>query len=282
VRWLAAGSLILALGSASPADDTRRNQEIQFGDLPDQISTSPPFKVPVSATSGLPVSLAVLSGPAAIEGDTLRLFGSPGVVLLRASQPGNAAYLPARDADRVVIVAAPPSAPAFSRQPVDRTAAVGETALLAAEAGGNPPPSYQWRKNGQAVPGATSPALTFTGVTLPDAGSYDVVASNPSGSAVSSPAVLTVTKRPQTITFTPPSPFYPTGEQVTLNAMATSGLTVGFELVSGMGTLSGNLLTSNTAGTVTVRATQAGDETYAPAEPREQAFNFSPIALPHH
>lgn len=283
-RWgrrLAACSCVLALGSASPADDARRGQEIRFGDVPDQIATNPPFAIPVSASSGLPVTLAVVSGPAALDGDKIRLLGSAGIVLLRASQPGNAVYLPAPDADKAITVTAPPAAPSFSAQPADRAAAVGETALLSAEAQGSPPPSYQWRKNGIAITGATSPALTFAGVALTDAGTYDVVASNPSGAAVSSTATLTVTKRPQTITFLASSPFYPVGEQVNLSAMASSGLTVGFELVSGMGNLTGSLLTSNTPGTVTVRATQAGDATYAPADPQEQAFNFSPIAVQH-
>lgn len=51
----------------------------------------------------------------------------------------------------------------------------------------------------------------------------------------------------------------------TLTASATSGLPVAFSIVSGPATLSGNTLTITGAGTVTVSASQAGDDTFGPA-----------------
>ena len=49
-----------------------------------------------SSTSGLPVIYTVLSGPATVSGSTLSVTGV-GTITLRASQAGNATYLPATD-----------------------------------------------------------------------------------------------------------------------------------------------------------------------------------------
>ncbi|MFM7751947.1 MAG: MBG domain-containing protein, partial [Opitutaceae bacterium] len=56
-----------------------------------------------TASSGLPVSFAVVSGPARIEGGLLVALGR-GTVVVRALQPGNGSYAPAPDVDRSVSV----------------------------------------------------------------------------------------------------------------------------------------------------------------------------------
>ena len=56
-----------------------------------------------TATSGLPVSFALLSGPATLSGNQLALTGT-GVVAVRASQSGNATWLPAPSVDRSITV----------------------------------------------------------------------------------------------------------------------------------------------------------------------------------
>ncbi len=76
-------------------------------------------------------------------------------------------------------------------------------------------------------------------------------------------------KSPQTITFAPP-PFVSYGDDAfLLSANASSGLPVAFELVSSVpaniASLSGSNLTINGAGTVTIRASQAGSIAYKPA-----------------
>ena len=63
---------------------------------PTGISTrSPAFTVAAQASSGLPVTLALDSGPATLNGSVLTPGASPGVVTLTATQPGNFDYLPA-------------------------------------------------------------------------------------------------------------------------------------------------------------------------------------------
>jgi formylglycine-generating enzyme required for sulfatase activity len=60
-----------------------------------------------------------------------------------------------------------------------------------------------------------------------------------------------------------------------LLATASSGLPVSFQIVSGPATLTGGAVWLNGVGTVTVRASQAGDATYAPATPVERSFAVS-------
>ena len=57
---------------------------------------------------------------------------------------------------------------------------------------GTAPLSYQWRKEGGALAGATASSLTLTNLQGADAGNYDVVVSNAYSSAVSSNALLIV------------------------------------------------------------------------------------------
>jgi hypothetical protein len=59
-----------------------------------------PFAVSASASSGLPVSFAIVSGPATISGNTVTLTGPTGTVTVRASQAGDVNYFAAPDVDR--------------------------------------------------------------------------------------------------------------------------------------------------------------------------------------
>lgn len=57
--------------------------------------TDPPPTLAAHASSGLPVSLTVVSGPAYLEGNTLIATG-PGLVTVAAEQPGDEQFLPTR------------------------------------------------------------------------------------------------------------------------------------------------------------------------------------------
>jgi len=52
--------------------------------------------------------------------------------------------------------------------------------------------TYQWRRNGVNIPGATSGSYQISNVTAADAGVYDVIRSNACGSEISLPATLNV------------------------------------------------------------------------------------------
>lgn len=72
------------------------------------------------------------------------------------------------------------------------TVFAGDTLTLTVDAGGTAPLNYQWRRNGTAIPGATSSTYTKTNIQPGDGGNYDVLITNGSGSVTSAPAAITV------------------------------------------------------------------------------------------
>jgi len=94
-----------------------------------------------------------------------------------------------------VSVAAAASAPVITLQPAARSVIAGGAVSMEASAVGVPAPSYQWRKNGAPLSGATNAVLSLSAAQVADAGAYDVVISNSAGSVTSSTAALRVAAR---------------------------------------------------------------------------------------
>ncbi len=79
---------------------------------------------------------------------------------------------------------------------------------------------YQWRKDGQPIPGATEPQLRFQAIQLADSGTYDVIVSGLCGPSVTSePIHLRVLAIPQ-IVQQPVSQTVCTGDTVLLAVVA--------------------------------------------------------------
>jgi hypothetical protein len=78
------------------------------------------------------------------------------------------------------------TAPAIMVQPAGATQTVGQGVNFSVTATGEGL-TYQWRKNGAEVPGATGASYTITSVQASDAGSYDVVVTGTCGSVTSAP-----------------------------------------------------------------------------------------------
>ena len=87
-------------------------------------------------------------------------------------------------------------APAFSVQPAGQAVTVGGPVTFTAAASGTPAPTFQWKKNGVAINGATGTSLLIASTATGDAGSYTVVATNSVTSVTSNPAVLTINVAP--------------------------------------------------------------------------------------
>ena len=83
--------------------------------------------------------------------------------------------------------------PSITAQPASQSVVAGQTATFIVAASGRGPLSYQWRKNGVAVSGASSASYTTPATSSSDNGAqFTVVVSNTVGSATSSAATLTV------------------------------------------------------------------------------------------
>ncbi|MBI5770411.1 MAG: M36 family metallopeptidase [Verrucomicrobia bacterium] len=145
-------------------------------------------------------------------------------------------------------------APAIVTQPVSQTVLPGASVTFSVVATGNPVPTYQWRKGGTPLTGATASSYAIASVASADAGGYDVVVTNSVGSVTSSTATLTVSSGAPTIT-TPP-----------LAQVATAGSAVTFGVIaSGSGTLAyqwfkdGTALSGATNATLTFTNVQSAN-----------------------
>ena len=77
------------------------DQTITFPTITDKLTTDAPFVLNATASSGLPVTYQVTSGPATVAGNIVTLTGTPGAVTVRASQAGDGiTYNPAPDVDQ--------------------------------------------------------------------------------------------------------------------------------------------------------------------------------------
>jgi hypothetical protein len=88
------------------------------------------------------------------------------------------------------------TAPIIKVQPTAQVAVVGSTATLSVSAGGSLPLTYQWKKNGTAIAGATTATLTIANAAFIDAGSYSVSVANTVATKDSAAATLTVVPAP--------------------------------------------------------------------------------------
>jgi hypothetical protein len=92
--------------------------------------------------------------------------------------------------------------PVIQVQPLSESVVVGSNAQFQVTATGNGTLSYQWQFNGAnllnlgGISGVQTPMLTVSNLVNADAGSYQVLISNPYGTLVSTTAVLTVLSPP--------------------------------------------------------------------------------------
>ncbi|MDB6121636.1 MAG: Immunoglobulin I-set domain protein [Pedosphaera sp.] len=90
----------------------------------------------------------------------------------------------------------PLTRPYIITQPQSQTAAPGGTVTFNVVRAGFASLTYQWRFNGVNLSGATTNSLTLTNVSPQNAGNYDVMLSNATGTTNSAIAILTISIPP--------------------------------------------------------------------------------------
>jgi hypothetical protein len=87
-----------AAATASVTVAGKLAQTITFPTPADQLANNPPVTLTATASSGLPVTYTLVSGPGLLAGNRLTLRGDAGRVVVRAAQAGDARYDAAPDA----------------------------------------------------------------------------------------------------------------------------------------------------------------------------------------
>lgn len=132
--------------------------------------------------------------------------------------------------------------------------------------------TIQWYRNNTVIPGETGLSYYAS-----QSGTYTVKYVNSCGESPASNNInFPAAAQPQTISFPAISDKNFGDASFALGASASSGLTVSYEIVSGPGSLAGNIYTITDVGTVTVRATQAGSNIYDTAAPVTRTFTVNP------
>ena len=191
---------------------------------------------------------------------------APGIIKLKASQAGGGGFLAnflaqSFNATGVATLV-------FTTQPTSHSAATNTTTTFTAAASGTSTISFQWRKNGASIVGnasALTATLSLTNVQAADGASYDVVATNASGSIISNSATLTILPPAPAITNSPLTASGTVGSafsfQITASNNPTSfsaaGLPGGLTINTGTGLISGTPTTAATS-SVTLGATNGG------------------------
>lgn len=121
------------------------------------------------------------------------------------------------------------NAPAITVQPSSQRVMVTESAVLQVLAVGAPPLSFQWRRDGTNIAGATNTTLVFPNLQLGDAGTYTVTVGNPFGSVTSVEAVLTPLLAPPYIVVAPTDQTTICGEDATFSVLADGSAPLGYE-----------------------------------------------------
>ena len=128
-------------------------------------------------------------------------------------------------------VTAAAGAPAITTQPAAQTVTEGQTATFSVTATGTAPLTYQWKKGGTDISGATSSTYTTPAtVSADNAAVFTVVVTNGTGSVTSSSATLTVTAAAPVA---PAISTQPTAQSIAAGASATFSVAA-----TGTGTLS--------------------------------------------
>ena len=177
----------------------------------------------VAATGTAPISYQWKKDGTAIAGATDATLSLANVTTANAGSYTvtlTNAYGTATSSAAAVTVTSAAIPATITSQPVSQTIAAGSPVSFSVTAYGSSPMTYQWKKDGTAITGATSTSYSIDKVAVTDAGSYTVVVNNATATATSTAATLAVNTAPA-ITTQPASVTTKEGENVSLSVVAS-------------------------------------------------------------
>ncbi len=155
----------------------------------------------------------------------------------------------------------PINPPAIVTQPASLILNPGQASALSVAATGTAPLTYQWKKDGANITGATSSTLAFPSAATTDAGSYTLTITNAYGSVTSSAAIVTVTTStiPATITAQPAATTVTAGNAASFTVAAFGSAPLAYQWKKDGANIAG--ATSATFTLPTVATSDAGNYT---------------------
>ena len=160
--------------------------------------------LPTAGTSGQTVSFSVSAtgtGPFTYQWYRYAtLVGNAATLTMANLQPSDAGTYGVRVinayglaySNNVGLTVNPAVAPSVTAALQPITTSVGQDVSLTVAVTGSAPLTYQWRKDGVPISGATASTLTLTAIQVTAVGQYDVVITNAGGSAISNAVTITV------------------------------------------------------------------------------------------
>ncbi|MES2695687.1 MAG: immunoglobulin domain-containing protein [Verrucomicrobiota bacterium] len=168
--------------------------------------------VTFSAT-GLPSWASINSSTGEITGTPPNTEGSPFTVVVTAANPATATQT-------ITITVTPATTPpVITNQPASASADIGGTVTFAVAVTGTSPFTYQWRRDGNPIGGATNSTYTLNNIQAASAGVYSVAIGNVVTTVVSNGATLTVNSAPVIVN-------QPRAQVATLGSSATFTVSV--------------------------------------------------------
>lgn len=141
----------------------------------------------------------------------------------------------------------------ITQQPTAASRCVGGTVTFTVAATGTAPITYQWRKAGGNIGGATGTTLTLNTLTLGDAGNYDCLITNACGNVATNTVALAVSDGPTISQHPTGATVCPGGSvQLTVNASGDAPITYQWRKDT-------NDIPSATAATFNINSATAGD-----------------------
>jgi len=234
-------------------------QTITFAEITNKTYGDSTFELVASASSGEKVSFELISGPASLKENTVGITGA-GDVSLKAIQAGNENYLAAEAVVRNFTIKKAAQTITFEEMK-DKAYGDAPFELQATASSGK-------EIHFELISGPAS--LSEGKLTITGAGEIrikaNLIGNENYDAAVSITRNLIVTKASQSITFAEIKDKTYGDAPFNLQATASSGEKVHFELISGPTTLSANKLSITGAGNLVVKASQAGNDNYREAE----------------